>query len=98
MATPLTAQTALIRLAAFPGDDFKAAKRENMVWDRMTTDPKNLATVIPVNRGNGFEEALSVPGANGGRMIYFGPFELENEPSTDQLFLFVCSDMIFLRD
>ena len=75
------------------GEQFKAAQQEQRIWDRNTPD---RFEIVPLNRGNGFEEAISVE-SNGGIMTYVGPFYIENEPDERTMLLFTCQDFFFTR-
>ena len=76
-----------------PGDNFKAAG-PNLIWDRATVDSVSIGTG---NRGNGLEPIVAVSQPNGGVMIYYGPFRIENEPTEETLLLFHCGEYSFVK-
>ena len=73
------------------GQPFKA--NWTGAWDRATAGNARLVTV---NRGGGFEKAAAVD-AEGGTMVYMGPFSVEAMPTGQDMFLFYCDDGLFLK-
>lgn len=65
-------------------------------WDKY--GPVSEAKVITVNKGGGFEDALSVKSPHG-TFIYFPQFKLESKPSEDTMLLFHAGeDSFFIKD
>ena len=65
-------------------------------WDRCDVGE---VTVVKVNRGAGFEDALVVApkSISQGYMLYFGPYALENLPTQDTILLFYCNEAVYIE-
>jgi len=88
----LNAQDIVDVLSQEIGEPFKA--QWGLGWDQATAE---RATVGRVNRGQGLVEVVAVKLAEGpGHMIYFGPFSTEAYPTDATMFLFYCSDAIYI--
>lgn len=90
--TKATAAQLVALLTKEAGEEFKA--NFDGAWDRY--DIKS-AKEITINRGNGFEKAVSVKGKDGGTFLYFGPFKINSFPSETEMLLFYADDGIYIK-
>ena len=77
--------------------DFKA--NFTGAWDRYHC---NKASIITINRGDGFEQAVKVEGGpvalNDEYFIYMAPFTIEQEPTDQIMLLFYCDNALFVKE
>ena len=90
--TKATADQIVTILNKEAGQEFKA--NFDGAWDKY--DIKSSKTII-INRGNGFEKAVSVKGKDGGTFLYFGPFKVNSLSSKTAMFFFYASDAIYIK-
>jgi hypothetical protein len=60
-------------------------------------DSDGRASVVYINAGDGFVESVSVPHPKHGIMYYLGPFEIEQMPTSQQMFWFHCTKQFMVR-
>jgi hypothetical protein len=79
------------------GNTFKA--NWTGAWDSI--ESMGSATVVEVNRGSGYEEAIEVDteDEDGDAVLayYVGPFKIEQEAEADKLLMFHCKAAWFVR-
>lgn len=75
------------------GCEFKA--RWSMAWDALQSE--GSAQVCYANDGRGPTESVLVT-LRDGVMVYLGPFEIEQMPTTSRLLMFECTSALWIRD
>jgi hypothetical protein len=60
-------------------------------------DSDGVAQVVYINAGNGYVQSVAVPHPKYGVMYYVGPFEIEQMPTSEQMFWFHCTRAFMVR-
>lgn len=94
MAEAIQADVLARMIRSEEGQQFKVVTSSDEAWD--PNGSAGHALVCKINRGRGFEVAISVRN-DFGTMFYIGPFELEQCPSDKKLLMFRCDEMFFVE-
>jgi len=91
--TEINAKELYTYLKFSKGDNFKA--NWTGAWDMYNV---NNVKMVVINRGYGFEDAVSVEGSDKGMFIYMPPFTLANKPTDKEMLLFYADDAIYIKN